>query len=138
MYRVALVGLLACFALSACGGGGFSTPSTSALPTSALELNPSPLELTSDNPAAVVTAQGDVAGVQYTPRADPSCVNATGSIAVAGDSVAQLDVAGAPLMFIAVATGTPPSSCTMTVSGSDGSSATVEMDYSVVTLETES
>ncbi len=102
-----------------------------------MELNPSPLELSSDTPAAVVTAQGDVAGVQYTPRADPSCANATGSIAVAGDGVAQLDVAGAPLMFIAVATGTPPSSCTMTVYGANGSRATIEMDYSAVTLTTD-
>ena len=102
-----------------------------------MELNPSPLELSSDTPAAVVTAQGDVAGVQYTPLADPSCANATGGIAVAGDGVAQLDVAGAPLMFIAVATGTPPSSCTMTVIGTNGSRTTVEMDYSTVTLTTD-
>ncbi|MGC2128539.1 MAG: hypothetical protein WA629_00460, partial [Candidatus Aquilonibacter sp.] len=102
-----------------------------------LELNPSPVELTSDDPSAVITAQGDTAGVQYTQSADPSCTNATGSLAVAGDGVAQLDVAGAPLLFIAVATGTPPSSCTMTVTGSDGSSVTVGMQYSVVTLETD-
>ncbi len=78
-----------------------------------------------------------MAGVQYTPHADPSCTNATGSIAVAGDDVAQLDIAGSPLLFIAVATGTPPSACTMSVTGSDGSAVTVAMDYSVVTLSTD-
>jgi hypothetical protein len=121
--------------LSACAGGSFVTPPSGS--TSALELNPSPVELTSDDPSAIITAQGDTAGVQYTPSADPSCTNGTGSLAVAGDGVAQLDVAGAPLLFIAVATGTPPSSCTMTVTGSDGSSVTVGMQYSVVTLETD-
>lgn len=138
MHKVTALGFLICLALSACGGSGAATPFISPPPTApaiqTIQLNPSPLELTSDAPAAVVTAQGDVAGVQYTPHADPSCTNATGGIAVAGDGVAQLDVAGSPLMFIAVATGTPPSSCTMTVTGSDGSSATVEMDYSVVSL----
>ena len=110
-------------------------PPSQPFPT--IELNPSPVDLTSDAPAAVITAQGDVAGVQYTAHADPSCATTSGSIAVAGDGVAQLDVAGSPLLFIAVATGTPPSSCTMTVTGSDGSLAPVEIDYSVVTLQTD-
>ncbi len=135
MHKVAAACLLACFLLSACAGTP-STPVIAPLNIPLMELNPSPLELTSHTPAAVVTAQGDVAGVEYTPHADATCTNATGSIAVAGDGVAQLDVAGAPLMFVAVATGTPPASCTMTVLASNGSLSTVEMDYSVVTLTT--
>lgn len=127
------LGVLACTLLSACNGGG-GAPATPSVATATLQLNPSPLELTSDTPSAVITAQGDVAGVQYTPHADPACVTSTGSIAIAGDGVAQTDVAGSPLMFIAVATGTPPASCNLTVSGSDGSGDIVEVDYSVVTL----
>jgi hypothetical protein len=129
--------LLACLALSACGSGSFASPPSGSQSSSTFELNPSPVELTSDDSSAVITAQGDTAGVQYTAHADPSCANATGSLAVAGDGVAQLDVAGSPLLFIAAATGTPPPSCTMTVSGSDGSAVTVEMEYSVITLETD-
>jgi hypothetical protein len=127
--------LLACLALSACGGANGFSPSPSSSQPATLDLNPSPVDLTSDDPSAVITAQGDVAGVQYTAHADSSCTNATGSLAVAGDGIAQLDVAGSPLLFIAVATGTPPASCTMSVTGSDGSFVTVAMDYSVVTLE---
>lgn len=138
MRHLAALGTLVLLALTGCGGGAAS-PFISAPPVASFSLNPSPLELTSDAPAATVTAQGDTAGVQYTPHAGSACTGATGSIAVAGDGIAQLDVAGAPLMFIAVATGaSPPASCDITVSGSDGSSATFEADYSVITVDTNS
>src|SRR5208283_2617471 len=44
MYKVAVVGLLACLLFSACAGTG-STPVISPLNIPAMELNPSPLEL---------------------------------------------------------------------------------------------
>lgn len=133
--RIALAGFLAGFALAACGGAA-AAPPVRQTAASSFDLNPSPLELTADTPAAVVTAQGDVAGVQYTPHADPSCTLSSGSIAIAGDGIPQTDVAGSPLMFIAIATGTPPASCTLTVSGSDGSSAATAVVYSAAALTT--
>lgn len=136
MRRFAFLSVLLMVALTGCHGGSASppiVPSTPGGPT--LALNPSPLELTSDAPAAVVTAQNDVAGVSYTPQADTSCTTSTGAIAVAGDGVSQIDVAGSPLLFVVVATGTPPPSCNITVFGSDGSKAIVEVDYSTITVD---
>lgn len=134
MNKALAIGLLACLVVSGCAGSGGTTPVITPFPASTLQLNPSPLELTSDHPAAVVTAQGDVAGVQYTPHAAGTCIGTSGSVAVAGDGIAQLDVADSPLMFIVVATGTPPASCEMTVAGSDGSFATVPISYSTITI----
>ncbi|MDE2481534.1 MAG: hypothetical protein KGN02_05050 [bacterium] len=126
---------LVCLVLTACSGA-LVPPTLAPPPLSSLQLNPSPLELTSDAPAAAITAQGDAAGVAYTPHADSSCASASGSISVAGDGVAQTDVAGAPLLFVAVATGTPPASCSITVSGSDGSTATIPVTYTAITPDT--
>lgn len=101
----------------------------------ALELSPSPVELTNDAPVASFTAQNDVPGLSYTPSADPSCQNSGGGIFVAGDGQAQVDVAGSPLMFAVFAAGTPPAACTITVRSSAGDSATVNVTYQVMTVQ---
>lgn len=112
---------------------------TPALPPSvasqvAFALVPAPVQLTSDAPAAMVDGQNDLPGVNYTPRMSPDCAGPSGSMVVAGDGAAQLDVQGSPLMFLVAAIGTPPAACTLTVSGSDGSSADVQVTYETVTV----
>src|SRR5581483_1715693 len=57
----------------------------------ALELSPSPVELTNDTPVSSFTAQNDTPGLSYTATADPSCQTSAGGIYVAGDGQAQLD-----------------------------------------------
>jgi len=119
--------------LCACGGAVTVTPSSSSAQSasSAFELTPSDIDLTPDMPSDSFNGQGDLAGVSYTPVASSACTSPTGSIVVGGNAVAQLDVAGAPLLFTAFASGTaPPSQCTIAVSGSDGSSASVTVNYS--------
>jgi hypothetical protein len=101
----------------------------------ALELSPSPVELTNDTPVSSFTAQNDIPGLSYTPSADPSCQNSAGGIFVAGDGQAQVDVAGSPLMFAVFATGTPPATCTITVRSSAGDSATVDVTYQVMLVQ---
>jgi hypothetical protein len=103
--------------------------------TQALDLSPSPVELTNDTPVSSFTAQNDVAGLSYTPSTDPSCQTSSGGIYVAGDGQAQADVAGAPLMFSVYAAGTPPSTCTITVRSSGGDSATVDVSYQVMLVQ---
>ncbi len=97
-------------------------------------LVPAPVELTSEAPSALVDGQNDVPGVSYTPHMSPDCTGPAGSMVVSGDGIAQLDVSGSPLLFLTAAVGTPPASCTLTVMGSDGSSASVPMTYEVVTV----
>ena len=137
MRRFAALSVLLMVMLTSCHGGSTSplAPPTPTANGSAFALNPSPLELTSDAPADVLTAQNDVAGVAYTPHADAACANSSGAIAVAGDGVSQVDLAGSPLLFVVVASGTPPPSCNITVFGSDGSSASVEADYSAIAVD---
>jgi len=103
--------------------------------TQPLDLSPSPVELTNDTPVSTFTAQNDVAGLSYTPSADPSCQNSSGGIYVAGDGKLQADVAGAPLMFTVYAAGTPPATCTITVRSSNGDSATVDVTYAVMLVQ---
>lgn len=136
MRRFAMLSIVLIFAVSACHGGGTTPPLASPSPAinPSFALNPSPMELSSDSPAAVLTAQNDVSGVNYTPHAFPACTGSSGAIAVAGDGVAQLDVAGSPLLFNVVAIGTPPSTCSISVSGSDGSTAIAEVDYSTIVV----
>src|SRR6266404_7445162 len=121
--------------LSACTGSGSTTTPKLTPSASTLELSPSPLALTSDAPAKPFTAQNDTPGASYTPHADPSCQNAGGGIYVAGDGRAQIDVAGAPLMFLVYAAGAPPASCTITLSSSDGQSATIDATYEVIVVQ---
>src|SRR5579864_7779947 len=101
----------------------------------ALDLSPSPVELTNDAPVSSFTAQNDVPGLSYTPSADPSCQNSGGGIFVAGDGQPQVDVAGSPLMFAVFAAGTPPATCTITVRSSAGDSATVDVTYQVMAVQ---
>jgi len=104
--------------------------------TQALDLSPSPVELTNDTPVSSFTAQNDIPGVSYTPSADPSCQTSAGGIYVAGAGQAQVDVAGAPLMFAVYAAGTPPATCTITVRSSAGDAATVDVTYEVMLVQT--
>jgi hypothetical protein len=138
--RTILTALLVA-ALSACSNGG-SIPAPPAItpgPSApALDLSPSPLQLTDDAPSDSITVSGDTPGVAYTPVADPSCTTPTGSIVVAGDGQQQVDVAGAPLMFLTYATGaTPPALCGITIRGSDGSDATIAATYAINPLITD-
>ena len=111
-------------ALCACSGVQSFSPSSGA--QSSFQLTPASVDLTPDMPSDTFNGQGDVAGVTYTPAASPQCASSTGSIVVSGDSVAQVDVAGSPLLFTVNAVGAaPPSTCTVTVSGSDGTSASI-------------
>ena len=103
--------------------------------TQAIELTPAPVELTGDTPSSTFTVQNDVAGISYTPSADPNCQNASGGIFVAGDGQAQVDVVGSPVMFVVYAIGTPPATCTVTVRSSDGQSVTVDVTYQVYVVQ---
>ncbi len=115
-------------ALCACSGVQSFSPSSGA--QSSFQLTPASVDLTPDMPSDTFNGQGDVAGVTYTPAASPQCASSTGSIVVSGDSVAQLDVAGSPLLFTVNAVGAaPPSTCTVTVSGSDGTSASIVANF---------
>ena len=123
-----LLAIGASVALSACAGVQSFAPSSGA--QSSFVLTPSSIDLAPGTLTDTFNGQGDVAGVSYTPLASSECTTGTGSIVVSGNGVAQLDVAGAPLMFTVDAVGaTPPSACTVTVSGSDGTSASVVVDY---------
>jgi len=99
------------------------------------QLGPEPLTLSDAATFDVVTAQNDAAGAKYAPTTDPSCQNANGGLYVSGNGVPQTDVAGAPLMFLVYAVGSPPASCVVTVTGSNGQSATVDVSYNVVVLQ---
>jgi hypothetical protein len=120
--------LLLTLLVSACTGSGSFTPSGSQ---SSFSLAPSSIDLTPGAPIDTFNGQGDIAGVSYTATASPACSTATGSIVVGGNGVAELDVAGSPLMFtVAVVGATPPATCTILVNGSDSSSASVTVNYS--------
>jgi len=115
-------------ALCACAGVQTFSPSPGG--GEAFQLTPSSIDLTPEAPSDSFNAQGDVAGVTYTPVASSGCSTASGSIVVSGSGVAQTDVAGAPLLFTITAVGAaPPATCTVTVSGSNGSSASVTANY---------
>lgn len=118
--------------ISACSGSGsFSPPpSSTATSQSGFGLAPSTIDLSPGTLVDNFNGQGDTAGVTYTPTASSACSTSSGSIVVGGDSSGQLDVAGSPLIFTVAATGaTPPATCTVTVTGSDGSSASVTVNY---------
>ncbi len=137
--RSIISGLLI-LALAACSSGG-SVPIAPSLPGAqrgSLEVSPTPVQLTDDAPADSFTVSGDTPGVAYTPVADPTCTGAAGAIAVAGDGQAQIDQAGVPLMFLVYATGaTPPATCGVIVSGSDGSVSTASLTSAVNPLITD-
>ena len=123
--------LLSAIVVAACSGSTGFTPPPSTGSQSAFTLSPSSIDLTPNALSDTFNGQGDTAGVSYTPNASAGCSTLTGSIVVSGDGTAQLDVAGAPLLFTVAAVGaTPPPTCAITVSGSDGSSATVIINYS--------
>jgi hypothetical protein len=119
--------------VSACSGSSSNvTPPPSLTgPQSSFSLTPSDIDLTPGVPWDTFNAQGDTVGVSYTPYASAACSSAAGSIVVSGEGVAQVDVAGSPLLFVVAAVGeTPPASCTIVVGGSDGSAAVVHVNYS--------
>ena len=92
---------------------------------------PDDIDLTPSVPFDTINAQGDTVGVSYTPVAADACSSSAGSIVVVPNGVAQVDVAGAPLLFVVAAVGaTPPATCTIVVEGSDGSAAAVQVNYS--------
>ena len=124
--------LLGTILVSACSGSSSFTPSSSSAASQpSFTLTPSNIDLTPDTLTDTFNAQGDTVGVSYTPSAAAACSSSTGSIVVSGDSVAQVDVAGAPLLFTVSAVGTtPPAACTITVLGSDGTFASVTANYS--------
>ena len=121
--------MFACAILAACSQTASShIPGTAP---SAFQVTPAEIDLTPSAPADTFNGQDDVAGVSYTPLVPPSCANSTGSIVVAGNGVAQRDVAGAALLFTVFASGSaPPAQCTITVVGSDGSYGQVTANYS--------
>ncbi len=120
--------ILAAFLISGCSGGSLAPPR----PGAAFSLAPASIDLTPGSPSDTINGQGDIAGVRYTPHAASDCATPAGAIAVGGDGIAQTDVAGAPLLFAVYSAGvTPPASCIVTVDGSDGSSASVAVTYSV-------
>jgi len=127
-------------AFAACSSGG-SVPATPTIPGTqrgSLDLSPAPVQLTDDAPADSITVSGDTPGIAYTPVADATCATATGSIAVAGDGQPQIDQAGVPLMFLVYATGaTPPATCGVIVSGSDGTQSTAAITYAINPLVTD-
>ncbi|MGA8841070.1 MAG: hypothetical protein WB491_11335, partial [Candidatus Aquilonibacter sp.] len=97
--------------VSACSGSLSSTPPSLAGSSSSFSLAPSEIDLTPGVPWDTFNAQGDTVGVSYTPYAPAACSTSTGSIVVSGQGVAQVDVAGSPLLFVVAAVGaTPPSS----------------------------
>jgi hypothetical protein len=120
--------------LSACSGSsGLTPPSSGSLAgsQSSFSLAPDEIYLTPDAPADTFNAQGDTVGVSYTPITPAACSSSAGSIVVSGNGIAQVDVAGAPLLFTVAAVGaTPPATCTIIVVGSDGSAAYVLVNYS--------
>ena len=123
-----LLAIGAGFALCACAGVQSFAPTSGA--QSSFLLTPASVDLTPSAPSDTFNGQGDVAGVTYTPVASSECAAAGGSLVVSGNGVAQLDVAGAPLIFTVNAVGAaPPPTCTVTVSGSDGTSASVAVTY---------
>jgi len=127
--RLCNLALIAATFLCACSGSGSFTPGSTAQAT--FQLSPSSIDLTPNAPADTFNGQGDVAGVTYTPVAQSACTTPTGSIVVAGNGQGQLDVSGSPLLFTVVAAGaTPPSTCQINVTGSDGSFAFVTVNYS--------
>jgi hypothetical protein len=134
--------LLACLAaLGGCTGGGGNVPvpnASVATSADAFQLGPEPLALTDADTFQAVTAQNDVPGATYTPVADASCLSTSGGVYVSGNGIAQTDVSGVPLLFLVYAVGTPPASCFITVTGSNGQSATVDITYAVVQLQTSS
>lgn len=132
MRHLACLALISALGLSACSHGTTTAPLPPKDAWSVFVLNPSPVELSNLMASAVVNGQGDTPGVVYTPHAAANCTGASGSTIVAGDGVGQTDVAGSPLMFLVVATGTPPSDCTVTVSGSDGTSASTDATYQII------
>jgi hypothetical protein len=124
---------VAAMLVSACNSTVGLTPPQPASQSvqSDLQFSPETLYLTPDAPSDTFNGQGDVAGVTYTADALSSCVSSTGSIVVGGNGAGQLDVAGSPLLFTVVAVGTtPPATCEILVNGSDGSSASVTVNYS--------
>jgi hypothetical protein len=125
-------------ALSACSSGSTGSvpaPSTGSYSVG-LAISPQPLLLDDGQPFDSITVSGDTAGVSYTPTTDPSCATADGAIAVSGNGDAQLDQAGVPLMFLVYAVGTPPATCNVTITGSDGTSGSVQATYQVVPIIT--
>jgi hypothetical protein len=126
--------------LAGCSHSGSDTPAQSYVPTaptSAFQLSPQPLELSSSVLADAITAQGDTVGITYTARAASSCATPAGAIAIAGDGQPQIDVAGAPLLFLAYAVGSPPAACVVTVTGSNGDEATTDVTYQTIVLQTQ-
>jgi hypothetical protein len=122
--------------LAACGASSHAVvPPPILVGDNPLDLEPAPVELTSDVPGAAFAVQNDVAGVNYTPTADPSCVTSGGGIYVAGDGQPLTAIAGTPTMFLAYAIGTPPSSCTMTVTDNVGNFGTVTTSYQVLVVQ---
>ena len=92
---------------------------------------PDDIDLTPSVPIDTINAQGDTVGVSYTPIAAAACSSPAGSIVVVPNGVAQVDVAGSPLLFVVAAVGaTPPATCTVVAEGSDGSAAAVQVNYS--------
>ncbi|MGB6987530.1 MAG: hypothetical protein WBD74_16280 [Candidatus Aquilonibacter sp.] len=131
MVRLHFVPLcVATILLTACSGSSGFTPASTPFQSS-FSLAPSSVDLTPDAPTDSFNAQGDTVGVSYRPNAATACSSPTGSIVVSGNGVAQVDVAGSPLLFIVAAVGaTPPATCTVVVTGSDGSVAAMTVNYS--------
>lgn len=127
--------------LAACSHVGGSSPVQvpvmPAASTSGFALSPQPLELSSNVLVDAITAQGDTPGVAYTARAASSCSTPAGAIAIAGDGQAQIDVAGAPLLFLAYVVGSPPGACVVAVTGSNGDYATAEVTYETIVEQTD-
>jgi hypothetical protein len=116
--------------VSACAGVQTFAPTGGSSAQASFQLAPASIDLSPASPSDSFNAQGDVVGVSYTPMASSSCATASGSIVVSGNGVAQTDVAGAPLLFTVNAVGTaPPSTCTVTVIGTDDSVASVVVNY---------
>lgn len=136
-----IVSLIVGAVLAGCSHSGNGMPLQSFAPpppsTSAFALSPQPLELSSSMLADAITAQGDTPGVTYTARSASSCSTPAGAIAIAGDGQPQIDVAGAPLLFLAYAVGSPPGACVVTVTGSNGDVATTDVTYQTIVLQTQ-
>ncbi|HTW83250.1 MAG TPA: hypothetical protein VMD91_04160 [Candidatus Sulfotelmatobacter sp.] len=131
--RAPALGVLAVLLLAGCVST-HTAPPVASNASSGLDLSPDPVALTNDTPTSTFLVQNDTAGVDYTATTDSSCAGADGGIYVAGAGQPQTAVSGTPTMFVTYAVGTPPASCTLDVSDSNGETGTVGASYQTIVV----